>query len=263
MFVDDLLDWAHGALLENEEAQAYLMGRGASRDQWARHRLGYIPAPYEVDCRRDPGHREDVCYEYEKRHLWCDSCRYTNWSSKWVEPEGGGRKVRLVGEKIVGTVVFPLTTYAGNAVGFQTRSIRVKEYDTFAVSRRPEGYFFGLGPNMHAVWADKEIGLCEGPGDELVLERLTMPNMAALTTAGAGAAQIRFLRRFVKRVYLFLDLDATGRKAAREFVERYGSEFDVVDVRYPKVNDKMKDPGDLWKAVGDDQFARLMRRAMR
>lgn len=261
MFVDELLDWAHQALLSSEAAQAYLLGRGISRDQWARHRLGYISDPYDVDPRRDPGHNGE-CGEHNKKHLWCDSCRYRAWSSTWVEPEDGGRKVQNVGARITGTVVFPLTTYAGNAVGLQTRSVVEKAYDTFAVSRRPEGYFFGVGPNMGSIWADKSVGLCEGAADQQVIERLVMPNVVALTTAGPSAAQMRFLRRFVRRVYLFNDLDQPGRKAVKDFIDKHGTEFDVVNVKYPKVREKDKDPGDLWKAVGDDQFARLMKRAM-
>lgn len=263
MFIDELLDWSHGALLESDAAQQYLLGRGMSRDQWVRHRIGYIPSPYEVDPGRDLGHGGD-CGDYEKKHLWCDSCRFRAWSSRWVEPEGGGRKVQLAGEKIVGTVVFPLTTYAGNAVGLQTRSITEKAYDTFAVARRPEGYFFGVGPNMHAIWADKEVGLCEGAADQQVIERLVMPNVVALTTAGPSASQMKFLRRFVRRVYLFGDLDGPGRTATKDFIERHGSYFDeVVDVRYRRVKQTDKDPGDVWKSAGDEKFSRLMKAAMR
>lgn len=262
MFIDEILDWAHGSLLQDEAAQSYLLSRGMSRDQWARHRIGYIPSAYEVDSRRDPSHKDGTCGERDKKHLWCDSCRFRAWSSRWDEPEGGGRRVQAVGHRIVGTVVFPLTTYAGNAVGMQTRSISEKVYDTFAVSRRPEGYFFGIGPNMHSIWAGKEVALCEGAADQQVIERLVMPNVVALTTAVASQTQVRFLKRFVKRVYLFNDLDGPGRKAARQFIEHHGLDFDVRDVRYPRVREKDKDPGDLWKSVGDDQFARLMKRAI-
>lgn len=255
MNLDHFLDWAHQGLLESEEAQSYLLGRGVSRDQWSRHKLGYVAGEYDVDCSIDPGHNSS-CSDYEKRNLWCDSCRYRSWSSTWEENEDGGRKTQHVGRSIVGGVVFPLTTYSGQCIGFQTRSIREKAYNTFAISRRPEGYFFGIGPNMNAIWESKSIWMVEGPGDQLIIERLIAPNVVALTTAGTSASQFKFLRRFVRKIYLCLDLDVTGRKATRDFIDRNSDYFDICSVKYPSFKDKDKDPGDLWKSVGDVPYKR-------
>jgi DNA primase len=159
----------------------------------------------------------------------------------------------------MGGVVFPLTSYSGQIVGFQVRSLERKEYDTFALKRRPEGYFFGIGPNMESIWASREICLVEGPPDQLVVERLIRPDVVALTTAGAGTLQMKFLRRFVRRIYLCLDLDKAGRDGVNNFIQQHGSEFDLVNVKYPRLHEKDKDPGDLWKRVGDSAYKRYFK----
>ena len=253
MQLDHFLDWAHHNLLESEDARSYMLGRGVSQEQWSRHKLGFVAGDYDVDPTIDPAHG-DNCADCEKRHLWCDSCRYRQWSSAWEETDG--IRKRHVGRSIVGSVVFPLTSYSGQFVGFQTRAIKVKEYNTFALSRRPEGYFFGIGPNMEAIWDSKSIWLVEGPGDQLIIERLLAKNSVALTTAGVSAAQMRFLRRFVQKIYLCLDLDETGRKATRDFIARYADYFDICSVKYPRLRPNDKDPGDLWRTSGDVSFKR-------
>ena len=261
MFVDQFVDWAHQGLLESEEAQSYLTGRGVSRDQWSRHRLGFISGDFDVDPGACPGH-SDVCSDWEKKHLWCDACRYRRWSSTWEQPEGGDRKVQIVGRRLHGCVVFPLTSYSNTSIGFQIRSITKKEYDTFALQRRPEGYFFGCQMNFQEVWATKEVVLVEGPGDHLIVERLAAPNVLGLTTSGLSKSQLRYLRRFVKRVYMCLDLDVAGRNGVKTFIERNGSDFDIVDVKYPRVGPNDKDPGDLWRRVGDDRFRSVFHKAL-
>lgn len=255
-FIDEFLDWAHQGLLQSDEAQEYLRGRGSSPDQWSRFRLGFIIGDYDVDPFRDPGHRPETCKDRDSTHRWCDSCRYRRWSSVWEAPDESSPKEQLVGRRIAGHVVFPLTSYSGSSVGFQTRSITEKAYDSFSISRRPEGYFFGLAPCVHSIWSSREAWLVEGPGDHLVLNRLVTNNVLALTTSSPSILQVRFLKRFVKRVNLCLDADSAGRKGVRDFIKQHGGDFDVRDVRYPCVGPKDKDVGDFWKSAGDSAFSR-------
>jgi len=260
-FVDDFLDWSHQGLLQSEEAQEYLRGRGISADQWTRHRLGYTIGEFDVDPSKNPGHGT-ICSDRDSSHAWCDSCRYRRWSSKWEIVEDGAPKQQFVGRRILNHVVFPLTSYTGAAIGFQLRSLAEKSYDSFMVSRRPEGYFFGITSSISSIWSSKEAWLVEGPGDHLIIERLVVPNVIGITTSSPSIAQVRFLRRFVKRVVLCLDMDSAGRKGVRDFIQHHGSFFDsVVDVKYPCLGPKDKDPGDLWKKVGDSGFARRFRLA--
>lgn len=258
-FLDQFLDWAHSSLTSDDDASSYLMGRGISRDQFSRHRLGYVGAPFLADPALDPGHGS-LCSDKESRHLWCDVCRFNRWSTLWEEVEEGAPKVKRPGMKIVGCVVFPLTSYSGGCVGFQVRSTKEKAYDSFSVRRRPEAYFFGTSQAMSRIWSTGEVWVTEGPGDDLVMERLVEPNVIGLTTSAASVDQLRFFRRFARTVNLCLDLDGPGREGVKSMRERLGPDCLVRDFKYPKLRPKDKDPGDFWKSAGDKAFADHFRR---
>lgn len=257
-FLAAFLEWAHLSLLESDEAQEYLRGRGVSEEQWARHKLGYVAGDYSIDPSLDPGHNE-ACGDRDRKGKWCDSCRYAHWSASWIRDEDGpedGPKWPVMGRRIVGGVVFPLTNYAGGTVGFQVRSIAEKSYDTFTLKHRPEGYFFGIAQSIQSIWTSREAWVVEGPFDHLILERLVARNVLGLTTSAPGREQTRFLRRFVDNVNSCLDRDAGGRKGFRSIVKWNSDSFGIRDIEYPRVRPKDKDLGDFWKSVGDDRFRR-------
>lgn len=248
----DVIKRSHSELLESEEAQAYLHGRGISAEQWDKHQLGYIGTAHEFDPTLDPGHGIS-CQDRDKKQYWCDSCRYRAWSTLWETTDENLPKIPRAGKRQIGSAVFPITSYTGSPVGIQTRSITQKAFDTFALQRRPEGYFFGISVAIESIWDTKEVWLVEGPADQLIMERLVAPNVLALTTNSVGKLQAKFLRRFVRRVNLCLDLDQAGREGVRSFRERFGNDFDIRDIKYPKINGS-KDVGDVWKQLGDHRF---------
>lgn len=259
-FIDKFLDWAHFCLLENEEAQTYLLSRGISSDQWSRHRLGFIGGQYDVISDLDPSH-SNACFHRDTKHLRCDSCHYKSWSSIWEGDDS--HKEQLVGKRIIGSIVFPLTTYSSQCIGFQIRSLKEKVYDTFMVRRRPEGFFFGTSSAIESIWATQTVTLVEGPADQLIFERLVSPNVLALTTNSVADSHFRFLRRFVRHVNLCLDLDKAGRDGASSFLKREHDFHSVTNIKYPKmlkpgVDSKLtKDVNDLWQCVGDSKFKQI------
>lgn len=254
-FIDAFIDWAAQGLQEDEKAQAYLLSRGVSKEQWVKHRLGYTIGEFSVDVTKDPHHNE-VCKDREKKHLRCDSCRYTNWSSVW-DPE---TREQHVGRRIIDHIVLPLTDYTGTIVGFQVRSIIQKDYDTFTVKYRPYGYLFGLGPNLDHIWRNEEIWITEGSFDQLVIERLVAPNVVALTTSSVSTVSLRFIQRFVKTINSCLDLDTGGRRGFKA-LDEWSQESGILvrDIKYPRIktaNGFTKDLGGYWEQVGDVKFAR-------
>lgn len=251
--VDEFIDWAHVSLLECDHVQEYLAGRGVSESQWKRHRIGYVVGEYCPDAARDHNHDLRTCSERERM---CDGCRFVRWSSSYADGQ------QTVGARIVGSIVLPLTSYSGTSVGFQIRFLKERSFDSFTVKRRPEGYFFGIAPNMEAIWATREVTLVEGPFDQLVFERLVGRNVIALTTSAIGTSQIRFLRRFVRTVNVCLDADVPGRDGTRKAMKRL-RDLNVRDLRCPSIRKGDKDPSDFWKAGGDERFASFFRERMR
>lgn len=252
--VDSFIEWAHGGLLQSEEAQSYLLGRGVSKEQWSRYGIGYVLGDFHPNLFVDPKH-SDACSDKKAVHRWCDSCRFVRWSSIWNETEDGW--VQHVGRRIQKCIVMPLTSYSGNFVGFQVRSIVDKQFDSFSLLRRPEGHFFGVAPCMDTIWSTRRVFVTEGPFDHLVFERLISPNVVGLTTNVPNAIQTRFFRRFVDWVGLFLDADKAGRDGASIFKDKLSDGPFVhdfkIDVRGR--NGRCKDLNEAWKVLGDRQFA--------
>lgn len=251
--LEQFVSWAHGCLEHSDEADSYLTGRGVLDLQRRRHRLGFVPGDYVVDPSKDPEHGKD-CGDWDKKSVWCDTCRFRSWTTKWVDGEDGGRKQGLVGRKIVSSIVLPLTSYSGQIVGVQTRSIQEKVYDTFVLKRRPEAYFFGTAAAMDSIWAKRFCFFVEGSFDHLTFERLVCPNVLAITTSSPGRSQARFMRRFLDRIFLCFDEDAAGRKGTHSFFEHSTADVDVVDVRYPRVKRDGADLHDFWRKAGDAKF---------
>src|SRR5690606_37887206 len=157
------------------------------------------------------------------------------------------------GMRIKDSIVLPLTSYSGTFVGFQTRSIVEKEYDTFALKKRPEGYFFGVGSGVTTIWSRRSIFITEGPFDSLIFERLVSPNVIALTTSSPGKSQVAFINRFTDSVYSLLDKDKAGKEGL-EALFKYLPDKSIISIDFPTIEKGDKDLGDFWKRVGDDKF---------
>ena len=104
-----------------------------------------------------------------------------------------------------------------------------------------------------------------GSWDHLIYERLVGNNVLGLTTSGVSKLQLRFLRRFVKRIIMALDMDMAGRKGVKSFSDQHGSDFEIVNLKY-NVNGLIaadnKDFGSIWKKLGDDRFKRHISKQM-
>lgn len=245
-FLDQFISASHDNLLHSITGAAYLKSRGSSEHQWDQYGIGFTPNQFEFDVRSCAMH-DDTCHTDP-----CDACRFIEWSGY----RGSG------GSNISESVVYPLTGYSGKAYGVQIRSIHRKRYDTFVLKRRPESVFFGLGPSSFRIFNTRTVMLCEGPSDMLVLQRLVYPDVLALTTNSVNLLQQLFLDRFVDTVFLVLDLDKPGRDGAESIINRNMGK-NVFNVRYPKQDGLIKDPGDLWKSLGDIRFSTLLKREIK
>lgn len=250
MFIESFIEWANQCLLDEDNAKSYLSNRGVSLDQIRKFSVGFVQSEFEANYAEDRMH-SSICSDRSKDHLWCDSCRFNHWSSLWKDDEG--TKTKITGGRIIGCIVFPLSSYSGKFIGVQVRSIKEKRFDTFVLSRRPEGYFFGTNVCIESIWSKKEVWLVESAIDQMILNRLIAPNVLAITTNSIGKSQNRFLRRFVSSINMCLDIDKAGIGGKKLFIEKNWSEFNINNINY-KVSDKIKDPGDLWKEWGDEKF---------
>lgn len=168
------------------------------------------------------------------------------------------------GKKLDDVFVFPLTTPLGAIGGFQFRHVdrEKKGYTDYFITQE-EPCCFGLAQAMPHLWETESVWLVEGVFDMLPLQRhigAIFPTMTAKVTSSMA----RFLRRFVRRVYLGYDRDGRGIKATSEFMREFGRDFETCVIHYPKLykfgtQELIKDPGDLWEIWGDEKVREFVR----
>lgn len=213
-----------------DEVRESLWGRGASDEQIDLFRVGYINGELPSDI------------EYPNAFL--------EWS--------------LDGSKLSDFYVFPLTDWLGDVKGVQFRPVPrdKKGYTDFFIDKT-QAVLFGLGPAASSVWGTGKVCLVEGVFDLFPVQRV-VPHVIATLTAKVSDALVRSLLRIAKQVHLLYDNDATGERGRDKFIRFYGSLFDTRVVEYPRGvvmsnGSRVKDPGDLWEAWGDDRVGPYLR----
>ncbi len=167
------------------------------------------------------------------------------------------------GAKLDDVFVMPLTNALGDIRGVQFRHVerdRTGYMDYFVDQSEP--VFFGLSQAMPAAWQSESLFLVEGNFDLCAVQR-TFPEAVATLTARVTEPLIRFMRRFVRHVWLGYDMDATGRRAGAKFARECAKDFDIKVVSYPVIpmtNGKnTKDPSDLWEMWGEERLSAFLR----
>jgi len=226
-WADDLIDFARGNL--DERVQEALWCRGASPEQIAEFKLGYLDGVLPSGVPQ----------------------AFKEWSH-----DGG---------KLKDSYVLPLTNPLDVVSGFQFRSVDKsnKGYlDYFLV--RDEPVLFGLGQAIPHMWSSNSACVVEGAFDLFPVQRV-LPYTISTITAKVTDDLLRWLFRLVRKVYLFYDADSTGRSACREFAREHHLDFDHLQImEYPRgvtlSNGKLvKDPADLWEVWGDDLLGPYIR----
>lgn len=255
-FLDSFVIWASANLEHDSDTREYISGRGVSAEVSSRMMLGSVTSDFLVDPSDDPNHDPKGCKD---RHSRCDSCRFDAWSHIW-EPDSPAKF------KLLDSVVMPLTTYSGQIVGIQVRHTKEKVFDTFVLKKRPEAYFFGVGPNLDAIFTQKTVFITEAPFDCMTLQSCGFAPSISICTNSVSLEQSKTILRFCDRVYTCLDSDAAGRSGAKEFYNRFSDKLNISNVIIPetfKVRDGdshrvVKDFNELQKHFGNDAVKKVI-----
>lgn len=249
-FLQDFISWSRSNLESDAEAFDYITNRGINESVISRMSLGSVTSDFFVDVSSDPHHDPKRCKD---RLLRCDSCRFEAWSHIYTPGES-------FSPKLIGSVVMPLTTYSGSIYGIQVRHTKEKVFDTFVLKRRPESYFFGIGPNIESIFNQKAVFVTEAPFDCMTLQSCGFSNCISICTNSVSSEQAKTIIRFSQKVYTCFDSDLAGRSGAKDFFNRYSDRLDISNVIIPDTykirvdgtSRQIKDFNDLQKHFGNE-----------
>lgn len=217
----------------SEEAEGYLLGRGASPEAIVHFQFA------EWEPAREPVPSAAFRERYGSR-----------------------------GEKLRGQIVYPLLSPSGRLLGMEARSRFEKRISEF---RTPEAEWNPVLANApeaaRKMWGGGSVWVVEGIWDLLPLWMILPPEDVVVATLRARLSynHVEFFSRFLRdRVYMCYDNDETGRKATLGWKDETGkyrpgaldllkkAKLRAVDFRY-----RGKDPGEVWSSGGMRNMRRV------
>lgn len=227
---------------EAEAARQYLAGRGFSPEVIEKFRLGYSPKAWDklFVPALEQGFSEQELLD-----------------AGLVQRNEQGR----IYDRFRGRIMFPLADKKGIVRGFGARGMR--ETDKPKYLNSPEGtvyhkgdQIFGIDHARRPAAAKKRVIAVEGYADVLALHDAGFEEAVAVMGTALTERQASELGHLASRVYLALDADQSGRRAALRAAEVIGARRDTETLMVRL--EQGKDPDELIKLGGAESFERAL-----
>lgn len=156
-------------------------------------------------------------------------------------------------------VVLPIFDDMLHPVGFELRSIKSKAH--FKHYGKGRYHFFGMTDEcLDEIYKTKTVFLTEGTFDKIALS-LWKPNVLSLMTNKISDKHLKFLKRYVKNIYLCFDWDKWGIIQQKNWTQRIIEQgFNVENFPYIKGSDRVKDANKLLEKLGKERFIRTLKK---
>lgn len=227
------------------EALAYLERRGMSEDVARRFGLGLAPDGWR-----------GLLTDLTSRGFDVDCLVEAGLVSRSEESRG-------VYDRFRNRVTFAIRDTAGRIVSFGGRALddNSAKYlngpETAVFDKRRT--LFRLHESSREIRDQGQAVVVEGYFDALSLASLGIPGVVAACGTALGADHIRLLRRWCRRVVLFLDGDRAGREAARRSLNVFLSQGLGVRVALAPAG---MDPDDLARSRGREAVEDCLERSL-
>jgi DNA primase len=231
---------------EARAAREYLEGRGFSAEVLKKFRVGYSPKAW--DKLFVPALRQG----FSEHELLETGLVQRNSNNQLYD-------------RFRGRIMFPLADKKGIVRGFGARGMRDSDKPKYLNS--PEGPVFHKGQQIFAVnharkpaASRKRVIAVEGYADVLALHDAGFEESVAVMGTALTEMQAAELARLAPTVYLALDADSSGRKAALRASIELGkrNDTDTLVIQIPSG----KDPDEMIKNEGAEAFEKLIKKAV-
>lgn len=231
---------------EAEAAREYLAGRGFSAAVIEKFRIGYAPKAWDklFVPALEQGFTEQELID-----------------AGLVQRNDQGR----IYDRFRGRIIFPLADRKGVVRGFGARGMRDSDKPKYLNS--PEGpvyhkgeQIFGIDHARRPAAAKKRVIAVEGYADVLALHDAGFEEAVAVMGTALTERQAAELGHLAPRVYLALDADESGRRAALRAAEIIGAQRDT-ETLVIRIGEG-KDPDELIRTGGSDAFENAIKSAV-
>jgi len=177
----------------------YLLKRGLTTQTIEMFGLGYAPDSYEATLT----HLRGQGYSVEEM----------SQAGMVNERDGGG-----VYDKFRNRITFPIRDGNGKMAGFGARILNPEDNPKFLNSPQTVLFdkshlLYGLDLARKAIRAKDQVVLVEGYLDVIILHQAGYTNTVSPMGTALNEDQLRYLKKFTRRIVLALDADAAGEKA--------------------------------------------------
>ena len=177
----------------------YLLKRGLTNETIAGFGLGYAPDSYEATLT----HLRGQGYSTEEM----------SQAGMVNERDSGG-----VYDKFRNRVTFPIRDSNGKMTGFGARILNPEDNPKFLNSPQTVLFdkshlLYGLDKARKSIREKNQVVIVEGYLDVILLHQAGYTNTVSPMGTALNGDQLRYLKKFTKRIVLALDADAAGEKA--------------------------------------------------
>ena len=230
----DLKEYFSSCLVPDSPAYNYIKDRGINEKTISDFSIGYSPKSFDLQqFLEKKGYKDDLILK----------------SGVAFQTDDG----RLV-SRFRNRIMFPVVDYRGRTVGFGGRLFEGESPAAKYVNSEETSLFkkrrllYGLGQAKKGIKERQSILLVEGYMDVLMCHQYGFTHAAATMGTALTSDQVQKIKRFTSTVYMALDNDNAGQKAAER-------SFDVLkqyDMAAFKVNLSEKDPADFLVKEGKE-----------
>jgi len=183
----------------------YLLKRGITHESIEKFELGYAPDSYEALL----GHLSGLGYAQEKMLE----------VGMLNERDSGGHY-----DKFRNRIMFPIRDAAGKMAGFGARILDPNDVPKFLNSPQTPLFnksrlLYGLNLAKKAIRDADRVVIVEGYLDVIALHQSGYANCVSPMGTAINEDQLRYLKKYTRRIVLALDADAAGEKATLRGVE--------------------------------------------
>ena len=216
--LEEAASFYHSSLLQTpagKPALEYLLKRGLTTSTIEGFGLGYAPDSYDASTT----------------HL-----RSKGYSTEELVQVGlvNERDTGGVYDKFRNRITFPIRDGTGKMTGFGARILDPNDMPKFLNSPQTVLFdkshlLYGLDQARKAIRTKDQVVIVEGYLDVILLHQAGFNNTVSPMGTALNEDQLRFLKRFSRRIVLALDADAAGEKATLRGLEMARQALDHAD----------------------------------